>query len=107
MTIACKQPDAAATIEVELTGPAERIECIGLCHNGPIDASPKALRAAAQHNPEAPAAFLLVCPGCDSQWALCAKKVDRLLELAFTGGGMKCPNRIPIDTVALIPLNQA
>ena len=64
----------------ELAESAERIECIGKCHNGPIDDSPKALRYAADHDPEAPAAFLVICPNCDCQLPLCEKKVDALLE---------------------------
>lgn len=100
-----------AAIADERTRPAERIECVGLCHKGPIDDSPKALRYAAQHDPDAPAAFLLICPECDSQLPLCAKKVDSLLEWALIGSGfMKCgtcTKRIPIDSAALLPLNQA
>lgn len=88
----------------------ERIECIGKCHKGPIDNSPKAIRYAADHDPVAPAAFLLVCPGCDTQWALCEKKVDALLEWSLIRTEyMKCNTcvkQIPIQDVEIIPLNQ-
>lgn len=101
--------DAAVEVEVR-TEPAERIECIGICHNGPIDDSPKAKRYAADHDPEAPAAFLLVCPGCDSQWPLCEKKVDALLEWSLLRTEyMKCnacDERVPIKDAVIIPMNQ-
>lgn len=94
----------------ELTEPAERIECIGICHNGPIDDSPKALRYAAVHDPEAPAAFLLICPGCDRQLPLCEKKVDSLLECALIGSGNMwcriCQKAIPIEPASFLPLDK-
>ena len=76
----------------ESTSAAERIGCIGICHNGPIDEAPRALRYAAHHDPDASAAFLMICTGCDNQLSLCAKKVDSLLESSLLGSGyMKCP----------------
>jgi hypothetical protein len=93
----------------EITSAVERIECIGICHNGPIDDSPKALRYAADHDPEAQAAFLVVCTGCDNQLALCAKKVDALLEWFLIGSGYmkcpKCPEKVRIDSALFMPLN--
>lgn len=89
-----------------LSEPAERIECSGKCHKGPIDDSPKALRYAAHHDPEAPAAFLLVCPGCDTQWPLCAKKVQSMQE--WHTGNMRCNNcttSIPFALALLLPIN--
>lgn len=38
-------------LTLESASPAERIECVGLNHNGPVDDSPKALREAARHDP--------------------------------------------------------
>jgi hypothetical protein len=99
----------SAVLTAESTSVADRIECIGICHSGPIDDSPKALRYAADHDPEAPAAFLMICTGCDNQLALCAKKVDALLESSLLGSGyMKCPTcpeKVRIDSALLIPLN--
>lgn len=98
-------------LTLENTTLTERINCIGICHNGPVDDSPKALRYAADHDPEAPAAFLMVCTGCDSQWPLCAKKVDAMLEASLLRTPfMKCPTcpeRIRIDSALLIPLGHA
>jgi hypothetical protein len=100
-----------AVLTEERTGSVERIECVGICHKGPIDDSPKAIRNAAEHDPEAPAAFLLVCTGCDRQLPLCAKKVDALLEASLIKSHyMKCSicpsGRVRIDSALLIPLNQ-
>jgi hypothetical protein len=102
----------AEVLTKEDTSTVDRIECVGICHNGPIDDSPKALRYAADHDPEAPAAFLLVCPGCDTQLALCAKKIDALFERTLTSrsGTVKCntcQKGVPMETMTLIPLNQA
>ena len=101
--------DTAVLAEVR-TEPTERIECIGICHNGPIDDSPKALRYAADHDPEAPAAFLFICSSCDSQWPLCEKKVDSLLEWSLLRGGyMKCngcARRVLISEAVIIPLQR-
>jgi hypothetical protein len=96
----------------EITSTSDRIECEGICHNGPFDDSPKALRYAADHDPEAPAAFLLIFPCCDAQMALCAKKVDALFERTLTSrsGAVKCKYCqmvVPMETVTVIPLNQA
>jgi hypothetical protein len=86
----------------------ERIECAGICHNGPIDDSPKAIRYAKDHDPEAPAAFLFICIGCDTQLPLCAKKVDSMLESGLLGSGyMKCNtcnDRILIDSAIVLPI---
>lgn len=99
-----------ADLRLESTITPERIECVGICHNGPIDGSARAIRNAAEHDPQAPAAFLLVCPGCDRQLALCEKKVDSLLESSLLGNGFmrcsRCPEHVRIDSAQLIRLNQ-
>lgn len=99
-----------AVLPDELTEPAERIECIGKCHNGPIDASPKALRYAADHDPEAPAAFLVICPNCDCQLPLCEKKVDALLESSLLRSAYmrcnRCDTRVLTSEAEFIPLDQ-
>jgi hypothetical protein len=93
----------------ESTSTSDRIECVDPCHNGPIDDSPKTLREAARHDPEAPAAFLLICPCCDVQRPLCAKKVDAILEWGLIGNGFgKCRDsgkRLRIDDLLFLPLN--
>lgn len=93
---------------LEKVSMGERIECVGICHKGPIDESPRAIRYAKEHDPEAPAAFLLICTGCDAQLALCAKKVDSLLELEMLGKGyMKCNtcnDRILIENAMFLPI---
>lgn len=97
-------------LTLENASPAERIECVGLNHNGPVDDSPKARREAARHDPEAPAAFLLVCPCCDRQSTLCEKNIDAILEWALIGTGFgKCVHtgqRIRIDGLVILPLKQ-
>lgn len=94
---------------VESVEVVERIECAGLCHNGPIDDSPKALKYAAHHDSEAPAAFLLVMPCCDHQLPLCEKKVDSLLEWGLLGNGNvkcgRCKKKVPVKDAVLLPLN--
>jgi hypothetical protein len=98
-------------LTLEDTSTVDRIECAGICHNGPIDDTPKSRREAARHDPEAPAAFLLVCPCCDHQTPLCEKNIDALLEWALIGTGFgKCVHsgkRIRIDGLVIIPLNQS
>jgi hypothetical protein len=101
----------AVVLTEEDTSAVDRIECVGICHNGPIDDSPKAIRYAAEHDPGAPAAFLLICPGCDAQLALCAKKIDALFERTLTSrsGAVRCntcKKGVPMETMTLIPLYQ-
>lgn len=97
------------TLPIEETESVERIECSGICHNGPIDDSPKMIRYAAQHDPEAPAEFLLVCPCCDAQSTYCAKKISAILEWRTLGNGrMKCVfcnGSAPINDIVILPLN--
>lgn len=97
-------------LTIEDTSTIDRIECSGSCHKGPVDDSPKARREAACHDPEAPAAFLIVCPCCDRQSAACMKKVDSILEWGLLGTGFgKCRssgNRVRIDQLVFIPINQ-
>jgi hypothetical protein len=99
-----------AVLPEESTVVGERIECAGICHNGPIDDSPKALRYAAVHDPEAPAAYLFVFPCCNHQLPLCENKVDSLLEWGMLGNGdMKCNTcrkSVPISEALFLPLNQ-
>lgn len=94
----------------EMTENVERIECAGICHNGPIDDSPKMIRYAAQHDPEAPAEYLLICPCCDAQTPYCAKKISAILEWRTKGNGrMKCVfcnGSAPINDIMILPLNQ-
>ena len=93
---------------MEQTEEGKRIECVGICHKGPIDDSPKAIRYAKEHDPEAPAAFLFICTGCDTQLPLCAKKVDALLEAGILeSGNMKCNTcnkLIPVDSAIVLPI---
>jgi hypothetical protein len=97
-------------ITVEDTRTTDRIECISPNHRGPVDDSPKARREAARHDPDAPAAFLLICPCCDRQSPLCEKNIDAILEWSLTGTGfgtcVHSGKRIPIDSLVIIPLNQ-
>lgn len=87
-----------------------RIECGEACHRGPVDGSPRAARKAAEHDPGAPAAFLLVCPVCDRQVPLCAKKADALMEWGLIGTGFaKCTTtgqRVPVGSLLFLPLDQ-
>jgi hypothetical protein len=97
-------------LTVEDTSTSDRIECVGRCHSGPVDDSPRARREAARHDPDAPAAFLLVCPCCDRQSPLCGRNIDAILEWALIGTGFgKCVHsgkRIRIDGLVIIRLNQ-
>jgi hypothetical protein len=110
--VATKSDELVRTAELpdEQAEAAERIECIGKCHNGPIDDSPKALRYAADHDPEAPAAFLVICPNCDCQLPLCEKKVDALLEWAMLRSEYMrcnmCDTRVLTSEAEFIPLNK-
>ena len=86
----------------------ERIECSGVYHNGPSDGSKMAIKYAAQHDPEAPAEYLLICPCCDAQSPYCAKKINAILEHRLTGNGrMKCVvcnGSAPIIDIVILPL---
>lgn len=66
------------------------------------------MRYAAEHDPEAPAAFLFICTGCDTQLALCEKKVDALLTSGLLGSGyMKCnicKGKILISSAIVLPI---
>lgn len=96
-------------LAVEETLTPNRIECVDPCHRGPVDASARALREASRHDPAAPAAFLLICPCCDTQRPLCAMKVDVILEWGLIGSGFgKCRDsgkRIPIDQLVFLPID--
>lgn len=87
----------------------ERIECSGLYHNGPFDGSKRAIKYAAQHDPEAPAEYLLICPCCDAQSPYCAKKINAILEWRTKGNGrMKCVfcnESAPIIDIVILPLS--
>lgn len=69
----------------EYVDKSERIECVGFCHNGPIDDSAKAIKYAADHDPDAAAEFLFISSCCDNQLPLCAKKVDAILLSIILG----------------------
>lgn len=93
----------------ESTENVERIECSGMYHNGPSDDSKRAIKYAAQHDPEAPAEYLLICPCCDAQSPYCAKKINAILEHRTKGNGrMKCVvcnGSAPIIDIVILPLN--
>lgn len=95
----------------EMTENVERIECSGMYHNGPSDGSKRAIRYAAQHDPEAPAEYLLICPCCDTQSPYCAKKISAILEWRTKGNGrlkcVACNESAPIIDIVILPLNQA
>lgn len=99
--------DTALHVE-EKTQEAERVECIGMYHNGPFDGTKRAIKYAAQHEPEAPAEYLLICPCCDAQSPYCAKKINAILEWRTKGNGrMKCvvcDESAPIINIVILPL---
>lgn len=91
------------------TSSAEKLECQGICHNGPIDNSSKAFKYAADHGPFASAEFLCIYPCCDNRIFLCARKVNALKLSQALGAKFfrcnTCHERIPFEGIIFISLN--